>query len=91
MTLRYRDIFLEKTRHVTFCAKKVFFIILDVLDIPDDFWGKENFSPYKWSGLQFLGERHFLRPRDLFVSNTLFVILDVLDIPGEFGGKHFFP
>ena len=77
--------------HVTllFCAK-IFFSILDVLDIPDDF-GENNFLyPYKGSGLRFFGVKFFLDHVTFLVPHTLFVILDILDIPDEFGVKQFF-
>ena len=83
MTLRSRDLDLEMSRHVTFLVPKFFFIILDVLDIPDDFGEKKIFSPYKGSGLRFFTSRDFL------CQNIFFIILDVLDIPDDFRAKKF--
>jgi len=61
MTLRSRDLDLEKSRHVTLFVLKFLLILLDILDIPDDF-GKQFF-------LLFV-------PHTLFVSLDILDILD---------------
>jgi len=82
MTLRSRDLDLEKSRHVTF-VKITFFIILHVLDIPDDFRGT-HFVPL----IRGLEKKLFDHVTNFF-PHTLFVILDILDISYEFCGKSF--
>ena len=64
ITLTSRDLDRERSRDVTLFVPKICFIILDVLDIPDDFLGKKIFPPYKGSGL--FGGYIFFLPRDLF-------------------------
>ena len=58
---------------------KIFFIILDVLDIPDDF-GEKNFFPLiRGLDLDFLGKNFFLDHVTFLIPHTLFVILDILE------------